>query len=91
MGRLAALFPGSTVSTSGYRGQYSDVYVHPAGTGRGKLSAWGDASTVHIELDGVPPDVAEAMLRVLAGHAIDGQEPRQGPDEAIDETGPRQG
>jgi hypothetical protein len=63
---IAAMFPGSHVTDSGYRGQYATAYIHPHGIGRGEVQAYGNAATVKIEVDGVPADLATAMLAVVA-------------------------
>lgn len=66
---IAAMFPGSHVTDSGYRGQYATTYIHPHGIGRGKVEAYGNASAVKVELDSVPVDLAVAMLGVIASWA----------------------
>jgi len=66
IGKIAALFPGGHVRTAGHRGTYTEALIHPAGCGTGSVEAYGDASTVKIDIHGVPADLAMAMLAVLA-------------------------
>jgi len=63
--KVAALFPGSHIRQTGYRGQYTEVCTGaPAGA---CVTSHGDASVLSLDLHAVPAATALRMLEILAG------------------------
>jgi hypothetical protein len=60
------MFPGSHVRKAGYRGHYTEAIISVQGSASGHVEAYGDASTLKLELRGIPVEVALRMLEVLA-------------------------
>lgn len=66
MERIGSMFPGSHVRGFGHRNGRSDVIFRPPGLDRScSAEAYGDGSSLKIEINGITPDLAVAMLDVL--------------------------